>query len=144
MIKTSVLVVLWIKSLNSRRWRPINESTDWPKRTTPICTSNKWMSKLRRMSAADAFWGRERKKEWCVTVESSYQPNIDTFPLSFYHVTLDNESLSAWYKMMILWHLHFRAHLVQQLYYLLLVDRETKNYYGIYVEFMLLTSAKHQ
>ena len=126
MIKTSVLVVLWIKSLNSRRWRPINESTDWPKRTTPICTVNKWMSKLRRMSAADALLGRERKKEWCVTVESSYQPNIDTFPLSFYHVTLDNESLSAWHKMMILWHLHFRAHLVQQLYYLLLVDREGK------------------
>ena len=126
MIKTSVLVVLWIKSLNSRRWRPINESTDWPKRTTPICTVKKWMSKLRRMSAADALLGRERKKEWCVTVESSYQPNIDTFPLSFYHVTLDNESLSAWYKMMILWHLHFRAHLVQQLYYLLLVDREGK------------------
>ena len=54
------------------------------------------------MSAAAAFLGRERKKEWCVTVESSYQPNIDTFPLSFYHVTLDNESLSAWHKMMIL------------------------------------------
>ena len=79
------------------------------------------------MSAAAAFLGRERKKEWCVTVESSYQPNIDTFPLSFYHVTLDNESLQgAWHKMMILWHLHFRAHLVQQLYYPLLVDREGK------------------